>query len=44
MFVGKGVVEVVLDAVLFLEAVAFGAKVLVLWLPTSKVTVPEVVV
>lgn len=45
MFVGKGVVEVVLVAVvLFLEAVALGAKVVVPWLPTSMVTVPEVVV
>lgn len=45
MFVGKGVVEVVLEAVvLFLEAVALGAKVVVPWLPTSMVTVPEVVV
>lgn len=45
MFVGNGVVEVVLVAVvLFLEAVALGAKVVVPWLPTSMVTVPEVVV
>lgn len=46
MLVGKGVVEVVLDAVklLFLENVALGAKVDVVWLPTSKLTVPEVVV
>lgn len=45
MFVGKGAVEVVLVAVvLFLKAVALGAKVVVLWLPTSTVTVPEVVV
>lgn len=45
MFVGKGAVEVVVVAVvLFLEAVALGAKVVVPWLPTSMVTVPEVVV
>lgn len=38
-------IEVVLEAVvLFLEAVALGAKVVVPWLPTSMVTVPEVVV
>lgn len=45
MFVGKGTVEVVIVAVvLFLEAVALGARVVVPWLPTSMVTVPEVVV
>jgi hypothetical protein len=45
VFVGKGAVEVVIVAVVpFLEAVALGAKVVVPWLPTSTVTVPDVVV